>query len=45
MFDVDVIEKISKSGQPYTVLVITFPNGYEKTVFLDKAEQFLVSSN
>lgn len=41
MFDVVVITKTSKNGLEYTALEITFPNGYKKIVYLDKAEQFL----
>lgn len=41
MFAVKVLEKVSKNGVPYKALEITFPNGYTKTVYLDKAEQFL----
>lgn len=42
-FIVNVVEKVSKkTGNPYTVLEIVFPNGYTKTVFLDDAEKFLV---
>lgn len=42
MFDVEIVTKVSKSGQEYKVLEITFPNGYKKIVFLDRAEQFMV---
>lgn len=42
MFEVNVLEKVSKSGQTYFCLEIIFPNGYKKVVFLDKAEQYLV---
>lgn len=42
MFDVKVVEKISKSGKPYTCLIIVFPNGYQKTVFLEEAEKFML---
>lgn len=42
MFEVKVVEKISKSGSPYKCLVIVFPNGYEKTVFLDSAEKYML---
>lgn len=42
MFEVQVIEKVSKSGDKYKCIKIIFPNGYEKLVFLDKAEQFLL---
>lgn len=41
MFDVQIMTKVSKSGVEYRCLLITFPNGYEKVVYLDKAEQFL----
>lgn len=36
-------KKISKEGKEYEVLIITFPNGYEKKVFLENAEKFLIS--
>lgn len=45
MFDVKVVSKQSKSGQDYVCLEITFPNGYTKVVYLDKAEQYLAMSN
>lgn len=32
-----------KTGKPYFVVIVTFPNGYEKYVFLDKAEEFMVA--
>lgn len=35
-------EKVSKSGTTYKVLIITFANGYEKMVFLDKAETYMI---
>lgn len=35
------VEKVSKNGQKYMCLEITFPNGYKKIVFLDNAEQYL----
>lgn len=42
-FVVNVVQKVSqRTGNPYTVLEITFPNGYKKTVFLDEAEKYLV---
>ena len=41
MFDGEVVTKQSKKGTEYTCLVITFPNGYKKTVYLEQAEQFL----
>ena len=43
MFTVKVVSDISKkTGNPYTCLVIKFPNGYEKRVFLEPAEVFMV---
>lgn len=42
MFSVEVVEKTSKNGKPYVCLEITFPSGYKKVVFLDKAEEYLV---
>lgn len=41
MFLVEVVDKISKGGNPYRVLEITFPCGYKKIVFLDKSEEYL----
>ena len=42
MFECKAIEKVSKkTGQKYICLEITFPNGYKKLVFLDKAEEYL----
>lgn len=38
-------KRISKKNTEYEVLIITFPNGYEKAVFLDNAEKFLVKAN
>lgn len=44
MFECKAIEKISKkTGKPYVALEITFPNGYKKIVFLEKAEEYLVT--
>lgn len=43
MFECKAIQKIAKSGNPYTCLEITFPNGYVKIVFLDKAEEYLAN--
>lgn len=40
-FTVEVVTKTSKKGNSYTALVITFPNGYKKTVYLEQAEQYL----
>lgn len=39
MYDVRLEERVSsKSGKKYAVLVVTFPCGYEKVVFLESAE-------
>lgn len=35
-------EKVSKAGTKYVVLVLTFTNGYEKIVFIDKAEEYML---
>lgn len=39
-----VTKKSRKTGNDYTVLVLTFSNGYQKYVFLDTAETFMLSS-
>lgn len=44
MFEVAIVERESKKGNEYIALEITFPNGYKKLVFLDKAEEFLCRS-
>lgn len=44
MFKCVPISRTSKNGQPYTALEITFPNGYKKIVFLDRAEEFLATA-
>lgn len=31
-----------KTGKEYKVLIITFINGYEKQVFLEKAEEYMI---
>lgn len=43
MFECNPVTKISKNGNQYTCLEITFPNGYKKIVFLDKAEEYLAT--
>ena len=43
MFETKVVEKTSKKGTTFICLEITFPNGYKKLVFLDKAEEYLVN--
>ena len=37
-------KKLSKKGEEYEVLILTFPNGYEKMVFLDNSEKFLINT-
>lgn len=32
----------TKTGKEYTVIVITFANGYQKLVFLDSAEIYML---
>ncbi len=39
-----VTRKSKKTGNDYTALEITFPNGYKKLVFLDNAETYMISS-
>lgn len=44
MFETKAISRVSKkTGVEYICLEITFPNGYKKVVFLDKAEEYLVT--
>lgn len=44
MFECRAIEKVSKkTGMSYICLEITFPNGYKKIVFLEKAEEYLAT--
>lgn len=40
-FKCEVIQKVSKNGEPYTALEIVFPSGYRKLVFLTPAEKHL----
>lgn len=42
-FTVNIVNKVSKNGVPYTALEIVFPSGYKKLVFLSEAEKYLVS--
>lgn len=37
-------KRVSKKGSEYVVLLITFPNGYQKMVFLEDAELFMLGS-
>ena len=41
MFEVKVLQKTSKAGNDYVALEVTFPCGYKKIVFLEKAEEVL----
>lgn len=34
-----------KTNNEYIVLVLTFPNGYEKVVFLEQAEMYMLDGN
>lgn len=44
MFECKAVTKVSKkTGKEYVALEITFPNGYKKIVFLDKAEEYLAT--
>lgn len=43
MFECKAVEKVSKNGNKYIALEITFPNGYKKIVFLDRAEEYLAT--
>lgn len=44
-FKVFFEEKVSKkTGELYSCMVVQFPNGYEKVVFLDTAEKFLIET-
>lgn len=44
MFEVEVVTKFSKKTKAeYICLEITFPNGYKKIVFLDRAEEYMVA--
>lgn len=44
MFECKAVTKTSKkTGKEYVALEITFPNGYKKIVFLDKAEEYLAT--
>ena len=41
--DVRLETKVSqKTGKEYRVLIIRFINGYEKQVFLEKAEEYMI---
>lgn len=43
MIETIVTRKTSKKGNTYVCLEVTFPNGYKKIVFLDKAEEFMAA--
>ncbi len=41
-YSLEIREQVSKkTGNTYKALFITFPNGYEKMVFLEPAELFM----
>lgn len=42
MFETKVVDKVSRDGNPYQALEITFPNGYKKLVFLTPAEKYMI---
>lgn len=42
MFETVALIKTSKQNKEYVCLEVTFPNGYKKIVFLDKAEEYLL---
>lgn len=45
MFECKAISMTSKkTGKTYICLEVTFPNGYKKIVFLDKAEEYLATA-
>lgn len=39
-----LVENVSKNGKPYVQGVITFPNGYQMTTFLDNAQTFILKA-
>lgn len=39
------VRSSKKSGNEYKVLVLTFPNGYSKDMFMDNAELFAIEQN
>lgn len=41
---VQLEERTSQKGNPYKVLVITFKNGYQKIVFLEKSELYMLEA-
>lgn len=43
-FEVKVLRKVSKAGNTYVCLEITFPNGYKKIAFVDSAEEYMLQS-
>lgn len=36
-----IVQRESKKGNIYVAIELTFPNGYTKLVFLDKAEEYM----
>ncbi|MCX4364270.1 MAG: hypothetical protein OSJ70_00665 [Bacilli bacterium] len=43
--NIKIENKVSDKGKQYTVLLIELVPGYEKSVFLDKAEVMLLQQN
>lgn len=41
----ELAKRVNKEGKEYEVLMLKFPNGYEKMVFLDGAEKFIIKQN
>lgn len=40
-----IVEKVSnKTGNKYKVLIVEFPNGYKKRIFLEEAELFMLEA-
>ena len=39
---VEIVERISKEGNTYKALELTFANGYKKLVLLKSAEVFMI---
>lgn len=40
-----IVEKTSKAGKPYKVLLISFPNGYVFETFLNNEQSFIIEMN
>ena len=42
---VEIVEKVSKSGNVYYVLKLTFDNGYQIENFLDKRDMIIITNH